>query len=228
MSLASYKATRPALLGDLLKVFDHNFSLESGTVADDVGADGRTDEIGTVYGAVLFGTPTVEAGEGNTGQGTVGSMALKAAAQLGDYTLECIAESNGAATFAVFDPAGNRLADATEAAAYSNEQIGFTIGTNSPTTEYDVGDSHVITVPAGSGQFLPIDFDAVDGTQRFAAICGERTVVPAGATQRAKIVKRQAVVTDSKLIWPEGATADQKAAALVEASAQTILTRTGV
>lgn len=228
MTLASYKATRPALLGDLLKAFDHNLSLESGVVADDSGGDGRTDEVGAVYGKVLFGTPTTASDGGNTGQGTIESITLKALAQLGDYTLECIAASTGAATFAVFDPVGNRLADATEAVAYDNGQIAFTVGTDSTDSEYIVGDSHTVTVVAGSGQFLPIDFSAVDGTQRFAAICGERTVVPAAGTQLTKLIKRLAIATDSKLIWPAGATAGQKAAALVEAEAASIFTRPGV
>ena len=43
-----------------------------------------------------------------------------------------------------------------------------------------------------------------------------------------KLIKRQAIATDSKLIWPSGASAGQKAAALVEAEAAFIFTRPGV
>ena len=231
MTLASFKATRQPLLGQVVKSFDHNLSFESATVKDDSGADGRTDEVGTVYGAVLFGAPVgavvvgASAG-GGTGDGTLDDIALKAGAQLGVYTLECITEATNAGVFAVFDPNGNRLEDATVGVAYDNGQIAFEISDGD--ADFDLGDAFSITVPEGSGQMLPIDFSAVDGSQRFAAICGERTTVAAAGTQRAKVLKRLANVTTEKLIWPAGATSGQKAQAIKEANAAFIFTRTGV
>ncbi|RKQ95427.1 head decoration protein [Maricaulis maris] len=189
----------------------------------------RTVALGAVLGMALFGTPTTTSDEGNTGEGTIESITLKAGAQLGVYSLECIAASTGAATFAVFDPSGNRLADAVEAVAYDNGQIAFTVGTDSTDTEYAIGDSHTVTVPVGTLKVTAIDFTAVDGSQRACGVATLSATAPDGVDARVSVLKRgPAVINSVDLTWPSGATSDQKAQALAELAALNIEAQSAV
>ena len=145
--LKVYKATRQTLLSSVvLSVLSHDLSYAEGTLAAGSGAD-REVVIGQVLGKVLFGTPTEDHTD-NTGNGAMSGLALKANAQLGDYTVECITATTDAATFAVFDPLGRRMADAATDAAYDNGEIAFTIADGA--TDFIVGDAFTITVPEGN------------------------------------------------------------------------------
>jgi len=77
-----------------------------------------------------------------TGNGTVGTPTVTDNASIGTYTAICVTAQTNAGIFAVYDPKGARLADATVAVAYSG-QIGFTIADGS--TDFIVGDT--ITFP---------------------------------------------------------------------------------
>ncbi len=91
------------------------------TVKTGQGALPRGTALGQSYltaGAAVPGT--------HTGTETVGAVTVLANARPGVYTLECVAVDTGVGTFAVFNPEGERLADAVQAVAYA-DQIGFTI-----------------------------------------------------------------------------------------------------
>jgi hypothetical protein len=153
------------------------------------------------------------AGGGNTGAGTLSGVALGAAPQVGVYTLECTATATGAASFSVIDPQGDQLEAATEAVAYDNGQIAFTIGTDSISTEYALGDSFTITVTEADGKYGPLDLAAVDGAQTVAAIALADITVPDGSDAPGLILENgPAIVVRSHLGYPAGATLAQKAA----------------
>lgn len=212
MSNVVYKASLGLLLSGLLLAEVHtDLSRAERTLLAGDGDD-REVKVGTITGKILFGDPTAEAGAENVGQGALGALSLKAGAQLGDYALECTAESNGAAVFAVYDPQGNRLADAIEGVAYDNGQLAFTIGTDTPTTEFDVGDSFTVTVPKGSGKFVPLSLTAVDGSARVAGISAVNKTAPNGVDVPFVNLERLATVKSTGLIYPAGASDDQKAA----------------
>lgn len=118
---------------------------------------------GSVLGLITLaaGTPTAKAG--NTGNGTISGVALKTKAKLGTYTLKCTAAATNAGTFAVYDPDGNRMPDATVAVAYVSNQINFTIGDGD--ADFIVGDELYIPVAAGSGKGKLLDKASVDGSQ---------------------------------------------------------------
>jgi len=134
---------------------------------------------GSVLGLVTKALGTVVAGT-NTGVGTVGSITLGADAKIGNYGLVCTAKVAGAGTFAVYDPVGIRLKDATVGTAYTSSQINFTIADGTP--DFEVADSFSIPVAAGSGLAVLVNSAAVDGSQVADSILAVETAVPAAAT----------------------------------------------
>lgn len=118
---------------------------------------------GSVIGLITLAAGAPSAKAGNTGNGVIADVALKSKAKLGTYTLKCTAAAADAGTFAVYDPDGNRMADATVAVAYVSNQINFTIGDGA--ADFIVGDELYIPVAAGSGKGKLCDKANVDGSQ---------------------------------------------------------------
>ena len=204
-----YKASRGLLLSGLLiaEVHPDLCRAERTLLAGD-GAD-REIKVGTVMGQILFGTPTEDHTD-NTGDGAMSGLALKANAQLGDYSAECIAVSTDGGTFAVFDPLGRRLADASVGVAYDNGEIAFTIADGG--TDFEVGDVFTITVPEGSKKYVPLSLTAVDGSARVAGVSTVNKTAPNGVDVPFVNLERLATVKSTGLIYPSGATSDQRAA----------------
>lgn len=117
---------------------------------------------GSVIGLIMLAAGAPTAKEGNTGTGVASAISLKSKAKLGTYTLVCTAAAENSGTFAVYDPDGNRLADATVAVAYVSNQLNFTI---TDETDFIVGDELYIPVIAGSGKGKLVAKAAVDGSQ---------------------------------------------------------------
>lgn len=206
-----YKASRGALMSDaIVAVVMQDLSVYERTAKANSGSD-LTIKAGTILGTILFGTPTSAAGGSNTGNGTMGSVALKDLAQEGDYDFECIATATNAGTFAVFDPAGNRLEDCTVGVAYDNGQIGCTIADGA--TDFAVGDTFTVTVPEGSLQVVPLSLTAVDGSQRASGVAARETFVPDGVNTPINSVEKLATLKSTGLVYPSGATTAQKAKA---------------
>ena len=117
---------------------------------------------GTVLGKITkAGGEIVEPG---TAKGTIDTVVLGKAAKLGTYTLTCTtATSTGVkAVFKAIDPEGIRLDDAVAGTAYSGP-ISFTI--TEGTSGFALGDTIVIPVVAGSGQYKIVNSTNVDGSQ---------------------------------------------------------------
>ena len=180
-------------------------------------------EIGTVLGCRTLGIPTSAAKTGgNTGAGTLGALALQGAAKVGAYSLTCIAAAVGGGVFAVFSPAGHRLADAVVGTPYADPEIGFTLAHVG--ADFIVGDGFVITVPAGDGRSLPLNLAVLDGSHIAAAVLLNRVVVPATVDTNAVGLMGFGAVDGSTLIWPTGFTAPQIAAATAQLAALSIKT----
>lgn len=189
---------------------DLDQSREEVTILAGSGAD-RELKLGQVLGKITKGSPTITPDGGNTGDGALGSLTLGAKARLGDYRCVCIAAAANGGTFAVIDPDGRRLEDATVAAAYSGSDLNFTISDGA--ADWVVGDSITVTVAGGSGKVVAIDFAASDGSQEaYGVLLGDVTA-PNGSDTVGAAVSRDALVVADSLVWPAGATADQKAAA---------------
>lgn len=209
-----FSASAPRALTTVLKrELDQNFSRRKYTLAGGSGSD-RVVQVGQVLGRRLFGTPTGAAGT-NSGNGGIGSISLKSLAKLGTYSLVCVAAATNGGRFSVVDPDGIRLADALVGVAYVGTHLGLTISDG--TNDFVVGDSFTVTVPEGDKKLVPIDFSAVDGTQRFHSIAADNVTAPNGTDMPIVSLRRGVVVAKQELIWPAGATDTQKTAALTDA-----------
>jgi len=123
---------------------------------------------GAVLGQVTVGaagTPTATGG--NTGNGTVSSVALGSKAKVGNYTIKF----KSATTYDVINPNGVELVAGTAAGAYSDAEISFTFATGG--TAMVAGDSITIAVAAGSNSYKLAAAAATDGSQTPAAILAD-------------------------------------------------------
>lgn len=183
----------------------------------------RAITLGMVLGQVLFGTPVITPDEGNTGDGALGSLTLGASCKAGTYKVTCIAEASNGGRFQVVDPDGYRLADALVGVAYAEPQLAFTITDGD--ADWDVDDVIEVEVPAGSLKYVQIDFSKTDGSQRAAAFAAKDVTAPDGTDAETVVIHRDALVADAALVWPAGATTNQKNAALAELALKRIETR---
>lgn len=184
---------------------------------------GESIALAEVVGEVAISCPTTgTADAGNTGDGTCGSVTAGAKTKIGTYTLTCTAAATNAGTFAVKDPDGFALPDATVAVAYANENINFTLADGD--TDFIVGDIFTIEVEAGSGKYVEVDASAVDGSQNAAGIAIDAYDASA-ADLAGVIINNDAIITTSNLVWPTGATAAQKTAWLADLAALNIFER---
>jgi hypothetical protein len=80
---------------------------------------------------------------------------------------------------------------------------------------------------AASGKLTQINFAAVDGSQTAAGILGPDVTVPQNVDTQSWMIDRMAVVVDSGLTWPAGATVPNIAAGIAALKALGIVIRTG-
>lgn len=185
---------------------------------------GQNLALGTVLGRIILGAVS-ETHAGNTGNGV---MTLDAAtpklanAQTGVYAVKCITAASNSGTFRVFDPRGNALGDVAVAGTFAN-QIKFVIADGS--ADFIVGDTFLVTVAAGSGKVKILTPAALDGTQNAYGVL--TAAVDASASDLPGVaIERLATLKSAGLVWPDGISADQKAAALAELEAKHMVART--
>lgn len=121
---------------------------------------------GTVLGKVTSYGVEVASGQ-NTGNGTIGSVALGSGVLEGAYVIV----ATSAEDFSVTDPEGNVLAVATVGSAYTAEGLSFTITAGA--TAFTVGDGFVVTVVDAIGSYQLCVKTATDGSQVPAAILAD-------------------------------------------------------
>ncbi|TAL09909.1 MAG: head decoration protein, partial [Chloroflexota bacterium] len=185
---------------------------------------GQTLLPGAVLGAIGLATPaTATAFAGNTGNGTMAAApTVGAGAQVGTYKLTVVEPGTNAGKFAVEDPGGIEIGTGTVGVAFSAGGLGFTLQDGS--ADFISGDGFDIVVGAGSLKVRAIDFSSTVGADKAAGIL-YGPVDASAADARGVAHVRDAVVIAVKLIWPAGATSDQKTAALAQLKAQGIIAR---
>jgi len=151
--------TEGKYLNDLLKWEMENYhSREQVTVLG-----GQDLVMGSVIGKIKIGTvPTTGTAGTNTGNGTCVSVSGGAKAKVGVYTLRCVGVAANGGIFSVRDPDGEALPDAVMG-AYTNSAINFTLTDGA--TDFALGDSFTITVPAGSGKVRELNLTGIDGSE---------------------------------------------------------------
>lgn len=184
----------------------------------------REVRMGMLAGKRLLGAISITNGT-NTGNGAVGSAVRGRKCKIGSYVLTCIAAASNAGIFAVVDPDGLRLADATVGVAFTSPQIGFTVADGG--TDFVVGDRFTLAVAEGDKKVTQIDFSATDGSQIAAGMFIGDYFAPDGTDAQAVITKADARLALAEIVWPSGATSDQKSAALSDLAARRITTSQG-
>lgn len=196
-------------------------------------ASGQNLVMGAVIGKITKSIPTTgTAAVANNGAGTVGTVTGAEKTKIGEYQIKCLtfAASPLAATFEVTDPDGLQLPEAS-LAAYTSDQINFTVANSSPAIT--VGDIWTITVtPPAAGTDYVKEIQrgastAVDGSQNAYGILTADCDASLGAKSAVAIVK-DAVIISANLTWPDGSPAvsdAEKVAALVELAGKGIVAR---
>ena len=110
-------------------------------------------------------TPTAHAG--NTGNGTVGSVAVTSAAISGPYILTIAEASANGGKFELVDPTGALLGEGTVGQAFTGGGLTFTLSDGS--TDFPEGDGFTLTVKANLGEYTAYDDDGTDDGRRAAS-----------------------------------------------------------
>ena len=199
------------------------YSREAVTVLGGSGA-ARELKLGAVVGKIETDTTTTVAADGgNTGDGTITGITLGSKAQLGDYVLTCVEAAANGGVFEVLAPDGDRLSDGVVDSAEVGDHLNCTI--NDGAADFVVGDKFTITVAGGSGKIVAINFAALDGSQNAYGLMIANVTAPDGVDMPGVAIVRQATIAPSKLVWPDAATTEQKAAALAQLAAKGIIAR---
>jgi len=126
--------------------------------------------MGEVLGQVTVGSvPTTgTAAGGNTGGGTMTPVTGSTGVKVGTYTMTCVGLDTNGGVFSVKDPDSQALPAAGVGAAYTSDQINFTL--NDVGADFIVGDSFTVVVPAGSESMVALEVAAIDGSAIAAGI----------------------------------------------------------
>ncbi len=126
---------------------------------------------GTLKRGTVLGQTTanpIEAAPGaNTGNGTIGSLNITSGYLVGTYN----ALATSATLFAVTDPEGNSLGNATVGSLFSGGGIAFTLTAGG--TAFVAGDSFAITVSDAVGVYIKCVKTAGDGSQTPVAVLAD-------------------------------------------------------
>ena len=162
---------------------------------------------GTALGKITLALGTNAAGT-NSGNATIGSIALANGAKIGAYSIICVKAQGGVGYFyEVTDPDGITLGHAVEGVHYEGP-IHFTITAgNTPTVIFD---EFTVNVIAGSGSLKKLVSSSVDGSQNIYAILAEE--VDATSTAKGAIYK-SGTFNEDALVFGSPDTADTHRAA---------------
>lgn len=180
---------------------------------------------GMVCGRATLGAASSEPDAGNTGNGVMGAVTVLAGAKPGVYTLRVVEAAANAGRFTLEDPDGYIVGEGNVASAFDNGELSFTLADGA--ADFIVGDEIYITVAAGTGKVVQIDFSATNGTAKAAGILLDDAEAPDGVDGEGVLIVRNATVDPVQLVWPTGATTGQKNAALAQLAARGILQRKG-
>lgn len=191
-------------------------SRETGTLLS-----GQNCKAGAVLGKVTNGTASSAAKAGNTGNGTMGAVTV-GAAKAGAHKLTVIEPGSNVGNFIVEDPDGVNVGSGVVATSFTGGGLIFTLADGG--TDFAAGDQFTITVAAGSGKYKEYNPANTDGSQVAAAVL-HAPVDASSADKACVVVARDAEVIKAALTWFSGASANQKAAGLVDLATQGIIGR---
>jgi hypothetical protein len=196
----------------IISLANRTRSMENGVLAE-----GQNLAAGTVLGQIVEAVGTKISG---TGDGTISAVTVGPNVQAGTYVLTGKTEGANAGTFSVRAPNGNYLPDLTVAQAYATTHINLTVGDGA--ADWDIGD--VIHVTVEPSTYVQLDPDGDDGSQIAAGIL-LRSTNATDAAQACVAVARDAEVKVGALLWPEGITDGEMAAAVASLNSRGILLR---
>ena len=183
-------------LNDLLKwEMENQFSREILTILSGQALLGN--EVVAKIKTSCPATGTADAG--NTGDGTCTGVTAGKQVIEGTYTLTCIAAATDAGTFEVKNPNDVTLGQAVVGTAYTSKELNFTL--NDGTADFVVGDVFTITVTAGSGKAVELDYTAVTGAEDPIGFVIADYDASEGDKEGVAITKN-AIIVESALIWP--------------------------
>lgn len=173
---------------------------------------------GTVLGAVGGSATAAAKAGGNTGGGTLtldATTPVLAGAKDGVYSVRCIAAAANSGTFRIENPDGVVIGDVLVGATFA-DGIKFVIADVG--ADFAVGDGFDISVSTAGKKYIPLNFAGVDGSQKAVAILIHLTDATSEDVEGA-VLTGHAQIVPSHLVWPVGATTDQKTAALAQLAA---------
>jgi len=129
-------------------------------------------------GGALLGAKTVDdqnvtiaAAGGNTGDGALSNQAVGAKAIAGTYVFECTTVAANGGVFSVTNPDGKQLSPLFVGVLYQEPEIEAQIDDGG--TDWALGDTVNVTVPAGDGKLKLSLAAALDGSQKPTGILTE-------------------------------------------------------
>lgn len=141
------------LAGDAVKALTRAITVLTGVAVNLVR--------GTVMGKITLGTiPTTGTAGSNTGTGAMTAVAAKRRTLVGTYTMTCVQAIANSGVFKVVNPLGKIIGYANVGVAFVSDEIGFSIA---DATDFIVGDSFTVVIPAGSGKYAIVDKAAING-----------------------------------------------------------------
>ncbi len=182
---------------------------------------------GQVLGQITLGAASVavKASGANTGNGTLvldAETPILAGAAPGLYPVRVTAAAANSATLRVSDPNGVVLGDvsyngAGTSAAFA-DRIKFSV--TDGFVDLAIGDGWDITIAAGSLKYVPVEANALDGSQIAKAILFDRAVDTTGGDQKAVAILRMATVSHAGLTYGASVNSEVLRAAVAEQLAE--------
>ncbi len=192
------------------KIIDGLIAGSAPIMSKEVVIDTGVLKRGTVLGKIAVGTvPTTgTAGGGNTGgSGAMTAVAGKRRTKVGTYTMTCIAVVANKGQFEVVNPDGKLIGIAIVGTAFVSDEIGFSIA---DATDFVVGDSFTVVVPAGTGKYVKVDKAALNGSGVADSILAED--VDATSADVTTVAYHTGIFSRAALIFAAGNTyADHEA-----------------
>lgn len=189
-------------------------TIPSGTAAFDAGM---------VLGATLAsGSATAAAVTGNTGNGTMGTITVGAAAKVGVYTLTVIEPGSNVGTFTITDPEGVLVGKGAVASAFDAGGLAFTLADGS--TDFAAGDAFLITV-SGTVKYVPYDDGNTDGSNVARAIALYACDASGASDVSVAGLMRFAAIKTAALQWHASADTAAKNKAYTALARQNLIAR---
>ena len=147
---------------------------------------------GTLLAAITAANAMVPTADGgNTGNGTIGSIAITSDAVSGNYLLTITEAAAAGGTFDVTGPGGAVIGSGEVGEAFEMAGLGFTLAAGS--TDFAEGDSFTLAVTANLGEYVPYDDDgrrAASGILYASVDATETDALAVAITRDAEVVER--------------------------------------